>query len=210
VKPDKKEILNSAFSPLVACRQIYAEAASLACPLLIWSFRCWPHYEDWFWNVYDKDEDNREINQKDDREKKSLVRFIQIGVDTTDLYSFAEIEDPGTDDENDEDETAEAGHYNPTLRATFRAFRNLSHLELLLSATPVYEDYDTEDDSGEELEDHELQCATTLAEQAKQNFTSVMRQKLPHVCVTYKEFATGNEMRRYWRDQDPWLGASQV
>ncbi|KAG9188623.1 hypothetical protein G6011_07328 [Alternaria panax] len=192
VKPRQREgPLNSAFSPLVVCRQLYKEAASLAYPFLIWSFGCQPPWEDFFWTLCE--------NEKH-KCKKNLVRSIQIGVDSTDLYQLAEREDPGYDDDEEKAEIAKEDQ-DEYSRVTLRAFKNLSHLELLLSATEVYTDSDDIDDMKYD-DTMPLRFDSTEINEAKENFTKTMSQKLSHVRVTYREFGNTSAMRKYWEEQD--------
>lgn len=186
IKPEAPQ--NSTFSPLVVCRQFYREAASLAHQFLILSFSCQPSWEDFFWSLCE--------NEKH-KYKKSLIRSIQIGVDSTDLYMLAEREDPGYDVEEEKVEIAreDQGEYH---RVTFRAFENLSHLELLLSATKVFGD---SDDDEETEHDTTPPPNSTEINEAKENFTRTMRQKLPRVRVTYKEFGNTSAMRKYLEEQ---------
>jgi hypothetical protein len=176
----------------VVSRQAYAEATSLAHPFLTWSFGCQPPYENFLWSLCD--------NEKN-KCKKNLIRSIQIGVDPSDLYQLAEIEDPGYD--KDEEEAVRAkedqGEYR---RTTFRAFENLEHLELLLSATEVY--LDSEDHEDMKYDDTmPLRFDSAQMVEAKENFTKTMKRKLPHVRVTYKEFGNIWAMKKYWKEQDP-------
>ncbi|CAN9454757.1 unnamed protein product [Alternaria alternata] len=188
IRPEAPQ--NSAYSPLVVCRQLYREAASLSHTFLIWSFSCQPSWEDFFWSLCE--------NEKP-KYKKSLIRSIQIGVDSTDLYMLAEREDPGYDVEEEKVEIAreDQGEYR---RVTFRAFENLSHLELLLSATEVFGDSDDDDET-----EHDTipPPNSTEINEAKENFTRTMRQKLPHVRVTYREFGNTSAMKKYLEEQDP-------
>jgi len=177
---------SSPFSVLVACRQIYTEAISLAGPFLTWSFSCIPDYEIFFWNIFDVE---------GAKYKNRFIHSIQLGVDPSDSYMLAEIIDPGTDDDRHE----ETGEYR---RPTFRAFENLTHVELLLSATGVFSDSENEDD--EEAEEVEsTRYENDDIEEARDNFTKTMERMLPRVRVTYKDFDDSAAMKRFWTTQDP-------
>ncbi|KAH6879017.1 hypothetical protein BKA58DRAFT_108250 [Alternaria rosae] len=176
----------SAFNVLQVCRQAYTEAISLTYPFITWSFICMRHYEDFFWKIRDGAA----------RKKESLVHSIQIGADPSDLYMLAEIVDPGTDE--DEQEEGQ-GEYD---RATFRAFENLSHLELLLSATGVFYDSEKEDDLDAKAygaNPYEVD----YIEEARDNFNKTMERKVPRVRVTYKDFDDSLAMERFWCMQSP-------
>jgi len=186
VKPACSEASrDSPFSVLVACRQIYTEAISLAGPFLTWSFSCIPDYENFFWNIFD---------DEGAKYKNRFIHSIQLGVDPSDSYMLAEIIDPGTDDDGDE-KTGES-------RPTFRAFENLTHVELLLSATGVFTDSENEDDEeAEEVESNRYE--NDDIEDARNNFTKTMERMLPRVRVTYKDFDDSSAMKRFWKTQDP-------
>ncbi|KAI4674194.1 uncharacterized protein J4E84_010700 [Alternaria hordeiaustralica] len=185
-KPACKEVSRySPFRVLTVCRQIYTEAISLAGPFLTWSFICLRDYESFFWDI---------IYSEGPKHKIRLVHSIQIGVDPSDLYMLAQIVDPGTDDDVDD----ETGEYRPTLRA----FENLTHVELLLSATGFFADSDNEDD--EEAEEVEpTRYESEYIEESRVNFTKTMERKLPSVRVTYKDFDDSSAMKRFWTTQDP-------
>ncbi|KAI4957552.1 hypothetical protein J4E86_004690 [Alternaria arbusti] len=184
-KPACKVSRYSPFSVLTVCRQIYTEAISLAGPFLTWSFSCLRDYESFFWDI---------IYSEGPKHKIRLVHSIQIGVDPSDLYMLAQIVDPGTDDDVDH----ETGEYRPTLRA----FENLTHVELLLSATGFFQDSDDEDDEEAEAAEpnrYEIE----YIEEARDNFTKTMERKVPRVRVTYKDFDDSSAMKRFWTTQDP-------
>ncbi|KAI4631632.1 uncharacterized protein J4E87_002338 [Alternaria ethzedia] len=184
-KPACKVSRYSPFSVLTVCRQIYTEAISVAGPFLTWSFVCLRDYESFFWDI---------IYSEGPKHKIRLVHSIQIGVDPSDLYMLAQIVDPGTDDDVDD----ETGEYRPTLRA----FENLTHVDLLLSATGFFADSDNEDD--EEAEEVEpTQYESEYIEESRVNFTKTMERKLPSVRVTYKDFDDSSAMKRFWTTRDP-------
>jgi hypothetical protein len=113
---------------------------------------------------------------------------------------LAEREDPGYNEEEEKALKAkeDEDEYN---RVTFRAFRNLSHLELLLSTTEVYLDPDDCEDMKYD-DTMPLRFDSTEMREAKDNFTKTMKQKVPHVIVTYREFGNTLAMRKYWKEQD--------
>jgi hypothetical protein len=147
-----------------------------------------PNYEDFFWRLCDS---------AGNKDKLGLIRSIQIGVDPSDLYMLAEVEDPGTDEEEGKEEK---DVYN---RPTFRAFENLSHLELLLSATGVFDDYDDDEAERDSSSEHVQLYNHAYIEEAKDNFSKTMARKVPHVHVTYREFCDSLAMKEFWREQDP-------
>lgn len=130
-----------------------------------------------------------------------MIRSIQIGADPTDLYQLAEREDPGYDEEEEEKALKAKEDEDEYSRVTFRAFRNLSHLELLLSTTEVYLDPDDYEDMKYD-DTMPLRFDSTEMREAKDNFTKTMKQKVPHVIVTYREFGNTLAMRKYWKEQD--------
>lgn len=187
VKPHKLIIPQaSAFNVLRVCRQTYTEAASLTYPFITWSFACLNHYEDFFWEICDGAA----------RSKKSLIHCVEIGVDASDLYMLAEMVDPGTDEDEQEEDK---GKYH---RPTPRAFENLSHLELLLSAQGVF--YESENENEEKPENH-VACRyeNDYIEEARDNFNKTMERKLPRVRVTYKDFDDLLALERFWITHNP-------
>jgi hypothetical protein len=183
IKPTRSELSQySPFSVLVVCRQVYTEAVSAIYPLLVWSFGCMPNYEDFFWRLCDSARN---------MDRMSLIHSIQIGVDPSDLYMLAEVEDPGTDENEGKEEKDE---YN---RPTFRAFKNLSHLELLLAATGVFDDSDGDEAEEDSSNEHVQLYNHAYIEEAKDNFSKTMARKVPHVHVTYRDFGNSFAMKEF-------------
>lgn len=117
-----------------------------------------------------------------------MIRSLQIRVDPFDIYAQAEVEDPGYDDGDEEREGGDEEFRTPT----FRAFKNLERLELLISRLAIDADeFDEEELGGDEEElggdeeDTIKRFSMEEIEESRENFESTMKEKNPGVKVTY-------------------------
>lgn len=101
------------------------------------------------------------------------------------MYVQAEVEDPGYDDGDEEREGGDEEFRTPT----FRAFKNLERLELLVSRLAIDADeFDEEELGGEGQGDEEdtiKRFSMEEIEESSENFESTMKEKNPGVKVTY-------------------------
>ncbi|RAR06795.1 ethyl tert-butyl ether degradation ethd [Stemphylium lycopersici] len=164
---------NPPISLLQTCRQIYKEARRFLYPSLTITFRDRIKYEDWFHEF--------------PSEKRYLIHSLQIRIDPLDMYAQAEVEDPGYDDDEEGD-----GGEEEFRTPTFRAFKNLERLELLVARVAIdggeYEEEEEEELGGEEQVDEEntiKRFNMEEIEESKGNFENTMKEKNPGVKVTY-------------------------
>lgn len=101
------------------------------------------------------------------------------------MYAQAEVEDPGYDDDEEGD-----GGEEEFRTPTFRAFKNLERLELLVARVAIDGgEYEEEEElGGEEQVDEEntiKRFHMEEIEESKGNFENTMKEKNPGVKVTY-------------------------
>jgi hypothetical protein len=112
-------------------------------------------------------------------ERKHHIRQLQLRVDSLDMRTLAEYENPLYGEKDRE-----------PMNSAIPGFPKLEQLELLVARTFVGEDEEDDELPRFSLEDVAV---------AKEHFNKVMREKNPRVSVTYKNFETAGDMRVYWK-----------
>ncbi|KAE8832908.1 hypothetical protein PTNB73_09690 [Pyrenophora teres f. teres] len=174
---------NSTPSILLVSRQTYAEAATMDYQsLLTWSFSSPRRYEDWLWTVL---------------HKRSKVYRLRVCADVLDLYSMAEVEDPGyvRSDDPGNSTSEDFSLSTPSLQA----FPNLEELEVWIPGLYMNADSDSDSDGLPE-EGSATRVLASEDEMSTENFTKTMRDEHPRVKVTYTRFPDVRAMKTCWLD----------